>query len=132
MLLKKIAIVFCLFCIIAGGFAYQNYSNQKVFQAINGWQGKIDVAKIDGKSPAQVSAFLTKCHATQEPYTGVQSVLNESTNTRQNEGFILAEDPSAVAYTLGLPEGHSWSIKMCFTFDDHNRCINSYVSGQGS
>ena len=129
--MKKIITILCFAGLVAGIVSYQNYSNRKLFQAVGGWQSKVDVEKVDGESPAQVSAFLTKYHATQEPYTGTQSVLNESTNTKQNEGYILAETPS-VAYIFGLPEGHSWSVKMCFTFDDQNKCINSYVYGEGS
>ena len=109
MLLRKTTTVLCIISLVAGCVAYQNYSKQKLFQAISGWQSRIDVGKVDGKSPAQVSAFLTKYHAIQEPYTGTQSVFNESTSTTQNEGYILAETPS-VSYIFGLPEGHSWSI----------------------
>lgn len=125
--MKKIIVVLCLIGLIAGVCAHQNYSDQKLFQAIGGWQSKIDVAKVGGKSPAEISTNLAKYHATQASYTGTQSVFNTSTNTTQNERYIFAEVPVAT-YAFGPPERHL-SKKMCFTFDNQNKCVNSFVHG---
>ena len=127
--MKKAIIILCLAGFVAGVITYQKYNQQRLSQAIGGWQSKVDMAQLNGKSPDEVSAFLIRYGASQEPYTGLKLVHDRNTSYR--EGYILAHT-RPVVYLLRLPEPRYYSVQMNFTFDEQNKCTSSYVWSQGS
>lgn len=122
--MKKMLAFLCVIGIVLGAMMFQSHSHQQLFQAIDAWQSRNDRAHLNGKSPAEVAAYLDAWGVAHTPYSNLEQV--RETDGTHLEGYILAHTRTT-HILISLAPSDYWTVEMSYRFDEHNKCRSSYV-----